>query len=157
LDFSDKYDKYSGMVYRICLLRLGSVYDAEDAVQNVFIKLFYKAPEFVSDEQEKAWLIRVSVNTCKDHLKSAWRRRTVSLEEAAELTYGPIEDVQKLIEIFELAPKYRTVLQLFYYEGYSVKEIAQILKISEKTVTSQLCRARKKLKLEMEAGEYART
>ena len=66
-----------------------------------------------------------------------------------------MEDVERLIDIFNLPPKYRTVLQLFYYEGYSVKEIAKIMKISEKTVTSQLCRARKRLKIEMEVGEYA--
>ncbi|NLK70934.1 MAG: RNA polymerase sigma factor [Clostridiales bacterium] len=155
MNFSEKYDKYSAMIYRVCVVRLGSKHDAEDVVQNVFIKLYYKAPNFATDEEEKAWLIRVALNACKDSLKAFWNKKTVSLEEAANLSSAEMEDVERLIDIFNLPPKYRTVLQLFYYEGYSVKEIAKIMKISEKTVTSQLCRARKRLKIEMEVGEYA--
>ncbi len=157
VDFSEKYDKYSAMIYRICAIRLGSKQDAEDAVQNVFIKLYYKAPDFATDEEEKAWLIRVAINACKDSQKSFWNKKTVSLEAAANVSYAATENVEKLIDIFDLPPKYRTVLQLFYYEGYSVKEIAKIMKISEKTVTSHLCRARKRLKVEMEVEEYAGT
>ena len=149
--FSEVYDKYSQTVYRVCAVRLGNRQDAEDAVQNTFIKYYYKAPDFVSDEQEKAWLIRVAINACKDFQKSFWQRNTVGLEETAELTVGAIEDAVKLIDIFELSPKNRTVLQLYYYEGYSVAEIAKILKITVNGVTARLARARKKLKLEMEA------
>ena len=87
----------------------------------------------------------------KDFQKSFWQRNTVGLEETAELTVGAIEDAVKLIDIFELSPKNRTVLQLYYYEGYSVAEIAKILKITVNGVTARLARARKKLKLEMEA------
>lgn len=152
--FAEKYDEYSPMVYRLCALRLGNRQDAEDAMQNTFIKFFYKAPEFDNPESEKAWLIRVSINVCKDFQKSFWQKKTVGLDETAELTVGIIEDAVRLIDIFELSPKNRTVLQLYYYEGYSVTEIAKILKISVNGVTSRLSRARQKLKLEMEAAEH---
>ena len=152
--FAEKYDEYSPMIYRLCALRLGNRQDAEDAMQNTFIKFFYKAPEFDNKESEKAWLIRVSINVCKDFQKSFWQKKTVGLDDTAELTVGIIEDAVRLIDIFELSPKNRTVLQLYYYEGYSVTEIAKILKISVNGVTSRLTRARQKLKLEMEAAEH---
>ena len=85
--------------------------------------------------------------------KSFWQKKTVGLDETAELTVGVIEDAVRLIDVFELSPKNRTVLQLYYYEGYSVTEISKILKISVNGVTSRLSRARSKLKLEMEAAE----
>ena len=88
-EFSEKYDEYAPMVYRICALRLGNRLDAEDAMQNTFIKFFYKAPEFPDTESEKAWLIRVAINVCKDFQKSFWQKKTVGLDETAELTvYG---------------------------------------------------------------------
>jgi RNA polymerase sigma-70 factor (ECF subfamily) len=149
--FSEIYDRYSPLVYRVCALRLGNRQDAEDAVQNTFIKLYYKSPDFENEDQEKAWIIRVAVNVCKDFQKSFWQKNTVGLEDTAELAVGAIEDAVRLIDVFELSPKNRTVLQLYYYEGYSIAEIAKILKISEGGVTARLTRARKKLKLEMEA------
>ena len=152
-EFSEKYDEYAPMVYRICALRLGNRLDAEDAMQNTFIKFFYKAPEFPDTESEKAWLIRVAINVCKDFQKSFWQKKTEGLDETAELTVGVIEDAVRLIDVFDLSPKNRTVLQLYYYEGYSVTEISKILKISVNGVTSRLSRARSKLKLEMEAAE----
>ncbi len=85
--------------------------------------------------------------------KASGRKKTVGLDETAELTVGVIEDAVRLIDVFELSPKNRTVLQLYYYEGYSVTEISKILKISVNGVTSRLSRARSKLKLEMEAAE----
>jgi len=150
-EFSEKYDRYSPTIYRICALRLGNRQDAEDAVQNTFIKFFYKSPDFDNEKSELAWLIRVAINACKDFQKSFWQKKTVGLAEAAELSVGIIEDAARLIDIFELSPKNRTVLQLYYYEGYSVAEIADILKISVNGVTSRLTRARQKLRLEMEA------
>ena len=150
-EFSEKYDRYSPTIYRICALRLGNRQDAEDAVQNTFIKFFYKSPDFDNEKSELAWLIRVAINACKDFQKSFWQKKTVGLAEAAELSVGIIEDAARLIDIFELSPKNRTDLQLYYYEGYSVAEIADILKISVNGVTSRLTRARQKLRLEMEA------
>lgn len=152
-EFSDKYDEYSPMLYRICALRLGNKQDAEDALQNTFIKYYYKYPGYPDKNAEKAWLIRVAVNCCKDFQKSFWQRKTVGLDKTADITSGLIEDAVRLIDVFELSAKNRTVLELFYYEGYSINEIAGILKISVNSVTSRLSRARKKLKLEMEANK----
>lgn len=151
-ELSRKYDEYSPMLYRICILRLGNKQDAEDALQNTFIKYYYKSPPFPDDKAEKAWLIRVAVNCCKDFQKSFWQKNTVGLDETAAISTGVIEDAVRLIDIFELSPKNRVVLELYYYEGYSVNEIAEILKISVNGVTSRLSRARKKLKIEMEAS-----
>lgn len=152
-EFAVKYDKYSPTLYRICVLRLGNKQDAEDAMQNTFIKYCYKSPVFSGEEEEKAWLIRVAVNCCKDFQKSFWQKNTVGLNEAASISTGVIEEAVKLIDVFELSPKNRVVLDLYYYEGYTIKEISDILRISEKSVSSRLSRARQKLKLEMEAND----
>lgn len=150
--FSEKYDAYSPMLYRICILKLGNKHDAEDALQNTFIKYYYKTPDFSETNLEKAWLIRVAINCCKDFQKSYWQRNTVGLNETATLTTGSIEEAVRLIDLFEISPKNRIVLELYYYEGYTVKEIAKILKLSVNGVTSRLSRARKKLKIEMEVN-----
>lgn len=154
INFTEKYELYCDLVYKICLVRLGSKENAEDATQNVFIKFFSKSPHFKKQEEEKAWIIRVAINACKDFNKSFWQRNTVGLDEISEISDGGFEIQQKLIDIFNLPPKCRTVLQLYYYEGYSEKEIADILHITEKSVAMQLYRARKKLKNELEASAY---
>lgn len=153
-DFAEKYELYCDLVYKICIVRLGSKENAEDAMQNVFIKLYSKAPVFSSAQEEKAWIIRVAINVCKDFQKSFWQRNTIGLDEISEISDGGFEEKQKLIDIFNISPKYRTVLQLYYYEGYSEREIAGILRIAEKSVAMQLYRARKKLKNEMEAANH---
>ena len=151
--FHEKYECYCDMVYRICMLYLKNESDARDGLQDIFLKMWEKQPVFENASHEKAWLIRVAINVCKDFQKSFWQKKTVGLDETAELTVGVIEDAVRLIDVFELSPKNRTVLQLYYYEGYSVTEISKILKISVNGVTSRLSRARSKLKLEMEAAE----
>lgn len=153
--FTEKYDKYADMVFRICLMQLGDVCDAEDAMQNAFLKFCYKAPVFAAEQEEKAWLVRVTINTCRDFQRLFWRRNVIRMEDMSLLggTIGA-EQQATLLELYTLPPKYRTVLQLFYYEGYSVREIAEILHIKEKSVTAQLTRARQKLKMEMEATQH---
>lgn len=154
--FSEKYDRYAQMVYRLCILRLGNAADAEDAMQNVFIRLCYKAPQFPDLREERAWLIRVTVNVCKDFQRLFWRRNVVALEQPEELAqpdHSEQGQEMRLIDLYRLSPKQRTVLQLYYYEGYSAREIGEILHLKEQSVTSQLCRARKKLKLELEEGD----
>lgn len=153
-DFAEKYELYCDLVYKICIVRLGSKENAEDAMQNVFVKLYSKSPVFSTVQEEKAWIIRVAINMCKDFQKSFWQRNTIGLDEISEISDGGFEEQQKLIDIFNIPPKYRTVLQLYYYEGYSEKEIAGILKIAEKSVAMQLYRARKKLKNEMEEANH---
>ena len=136
--------KHQNKLYRTALAIMGSKADAEDVVQDAFIKLFVKQQEFESADHEAAWLIRVTVNLCKNRLRSSWWRRTVPLLD----TYPAMNDGQLGImqAIVALPAKYRGVIHLFYYEGYSTKEIAEITTQSESAVRQQLTRARRKLK-----------
>ncbi len=141
-------DKYSDMLFRITLLHLKNKSDAEDAAQDVFFKLVEKEHIFESDEYEKAWLIRVAINVCKDRLKSAWFRKTVVFEENLYNTTPEKQEV--LSSVLELPVKYRSIVLLFYYENYSIAEIAKIIGKKEATIGSQLHRARKLLKIKLE-------
>jgi len=136
--------KHQNKLYRTALAIMGGKADAEDIVQDAFIKLFEKQQEFESPDHEAAWLIRVTVNLCKNRLRTHWWRRTVPLLE----TYPAQSETQLgLIQaIMSLPSKYRVAIHLFYYEGYSTKEIAEITTQNESTVRQQLTRARRKLK-----------
>ena len=132
---------------------LKSTDDAQDICQTVFLKLLQKPRAFSSPEHEKAWIIRTAVNLCKDHLKSGWRRATVALD-AAEAVPAPAEEEGSLLSAVNLLPpKYRTVIYLYYYEGYSVAEIAAILRKSQETVRTRLHRARGMLREKLQGGE----
>ena len=135
---------HENKLFRTALAILGSKTDAEDIVQDAFIKLFEKKQSFESPEHEAAWLIRVTVNLCKNRLRSHWWKRTVPLLD----TYPAQNDSQLEImqTILALPAKYRGVIHLFYYEGYSTKEIAEITAQSEAAVRQQLTRARRMLK-----------
>ena len=131
-------------IYKIALAIMGNKTDSEDIVQDVFVKLFEKQPHFESAEHETAWLIRVTVNMCKSELRSFKRKHIVPLLE----DYPAHNESQyELVDaITKLAPKYRTVIHLFYYEGYSTHEIAEITNQKDSTVREQLTRARRLLK-----------
>jgi len=137
------------MLFRIAISFLGNRHDCEDILQEAFIRLCYKAPVFAGTEDEKRWLIRVTVNLCKNHLKSFWFRNRTNMDELMEYIQEP-EDRELLREVFRLPPIYRTVIYLHYVEGYKISVIANILKISESTVKMRLKRGREKLKLEVE-------
>ena len=143
---------HENKLLRTALAILGSKADAEDVVQDAFIKLFEKQQNFESPAHEAAWLIRVTVNLCKNRLRSHWWKRTVPLLD----TYPAQNDSQLEImqSVLALPSKYRGVIHLFYYEGYSTKEIAEITQQSEAAVRQQLTRARRMLKDFLE-GEYA--
>ena len=135
------------MVYRVALHSLGTPQDADDAVQEVFLRLYQRAEPFDSPEHLRRWLLRVTLNYCRDVLKSPWRRRRVSLESLPELPAFQREEERVLYQtVMSLPEKYRTVLDLFYYEELSVKEIAGLLGLEVSAVTTRLSRARKKLK-----------
>lgn len=136
---------YADTLLRLCFTYLGSVQDAEDIVQTVYLKLLVSGPEFQSPEHEKAWLIRTAVNACKDELR-AFRRRTVPLEVIPEKTAPEIPASPVLDSVMALPDKYRGVIYLFYYEGYSIREIAGLLGRSETAVAAQLSRGRRKLR-----------
>lgn len=142
-------------VYKLAFSYTKSTYDADDAYQMVFEKYLLYHPEFESEEHEKAWFIRVTINTCKNILSSGWKKRMVMSDETLNNCYeqqisNDNEENEKLFTaIMKLPEKLSVVIQLFYYEDYSVKQIAEILNIREGTVTTRLNRARKKLEESM--------
>ena len=146
--FEQVYRTYGPSLYRFCLLQMKDPADAEDVLQEVFCKRLYRAPEFPSPEQERRWLFRVAANCAGDLFRSAWRRRSRPLEEAEHVA-APGEDEEAgevLRAVLSLPEHYRAAIHLFYYEGYSTAQIANILGKNEITVRSWLRRGRGKLK-----------
>lgn len=148
--FEELLHRQENRVYRTALAILGNVQDAEDQTQETFLRYLEKRPVFESPEHEKAWLLTVTRNGCISRLRSK-QRQNLPLEVDIP-TPGP-EEREELEELFALPPEDREVLHLFYYEGYSTREIAKITGVREGTVRSRLSRARGKLKalLEVEA------
>ena len=150
------YNRRVDMVYRVCFMLLKNAADAEDAVQTVFIKLMQSGTSFADHEHEKAWLIRTARNHCLNVLSHWWRRKRVSMDGLAEPAAGLEDDARELWRlVLDMPAKYKTVVYLYYYEGYTAREIADILEMKESTVRSQLHAARKRLKIEMEGHLYA--
>ena len=146
------FKTHGNKLYRTALAILGSKTEAEDIVHDVFIKLFEKAIGFESPAHEMAWLIRVTVNLCKNRLRSHWWKRTGPLLDTYPAKSGQQLDVMQAV--LALPTKYRIAIHLFYYEGYSTKEIGEITDQKESTVRQQLTRARRLLKEFLE-GEFA--
>lgn len=136
---------YSDLILRLSFTYLKNTEDAKDICQTVFLRLLEKPREFQSPEHERAWIIRTAVNVCKDQLKSSWHRTTVDLSAASEAEEGSLWAAVAL-----LPPKYRTVIYLYYYEGYSANEIAQMLGEKPATVATRLSRGRDKLRIQLE-------
>jgi len=151
-NFSAKYNLYGNMVFKIAMVSLGNKEDAEETMQEVFYKLLYKSPEFKDDEHEKAWLIKVTVNLCRDILRSIWHKR-VDKMEYIEKYYNDPYDSTVLKDIVKLPSKYKTVIYLYYFEDYSVIEISEILKIKESAIKMRLQRGRQLLKMELGGNE----
>lgn len=158
INYTELVEKHANNIYKVALSYCKNKYDAEDVLQNVFLKLLQTDMEFESEEHLRRWLIRVTVNCCKDLCKSFWKKRMVSIDEATQNCSHEFSTNEKsnLYEaVMDLPQKYRVVTHLYYYEDYSVKEIAEILKIKETTVQTQLMRARKKLQIKLkEEGQY---
>lgn len=138
-------DKYYFMIFKLCLLLLCNEEDAKDATQETFIRYIAKHPAFYDEEHEKAWLITVSNHICKDILRKSNRRRAVSIEECTMCTYDANEN-ELLSALMELPSKYKSTILLKFVYGYSIKEIAKILNISESAVKMRLLRGKDKLK-----------
>ena len=134
---------YADMVYKLAFAQVRNRADADDIFQEVFLRYVRKNPSFETEEHQKAWLIRVTVNCAKKHQSSAWRRKTVPLD--GELTFLQPEDIGLAELVSKLPEKYRSVIHLYYYEGYSSDEIGQILITRPSTVRTQLVRARRML------------
>jgi RNA polymerase sigma-70 factor (ECF subfamily) len=142
------YDKYSNAVYRMAFAYCKNKADAEDIMQEVFIKRFSIDIAFDEETKEKSWLLKVTVNKCRDMFRSLrykYSLTSIPLEEAS-LVYETPEESEVYRAVMSLPQKYRTVIHLFYYEEYSIKEISVITGSRETAVQTQLFRARKKLK-----------
>ncbi len=151
---SSLVDKYSDMVYRAAYHALCDTHFAEDITQEVFLKLCRNMPDFESEEHEKAWILRVAINMCKNYNKRVYTHPSVELSETIPINDEYNADGSVFDAVKALPEKYRTAIYLYYFEGYQIKEIAQIMKTNQNTVSSLLMRARKKLGAMLE-GDYA--
>ena len=150
-DLEQTINKYSDTLYKICFLILKDENDIKDVLQETFIKYMTKAPDFKSEEHKKAWLIKVSQNKCREFLRFHKRHAAVPLDEVEEsisVTNGmDTYSIEMLSLIWNLKYKLKSVVILYYIEGYSIKEISQIMEISESAVKKRLERARKELRM----------
>lgn len=145
LSYEQAVRKYSDTVTGVCIMRLQNMSDAEDCYQNVLVKLYYKSPEFESEEHLKAWLIRVAIHECTSYMRKM--RRIIPLDTLHnEKIHFNTDSSDMSWALMKTPPKYRDVLYLYYCEQYRVKEVAQILKMKENTVKSLLKRGREILK-----------
>ena len=144
--FEQAVREHQDMVFRVALHVTGQRQDAEDAVQEVFLRLYTRERDFETPEHLRRWLIRVTVNLCRDTLKSPWRKRRVDLKQLPEPSFHQVEQRELYREVMALPEKYRTVLDLFYCEELSTREIGEVLGIRQSAVTTRLTRAREQLK-----------
>ena len=143
--------QYADMIYRIALHNLKTSTDADDIFQEVCMALLTKDAPLDDDVHIKNWLIRVTINKCSNFRKSLWQSRIDSINDHTELTAPETQFVMEELNI--LPTHYRNIIYLYYYEEYTVPEIAEMLSKSKNTINSQLQRARKKLKKILEKGE----
>lgn len=146
-EVNDAIDRYSDMVLRLCMAYLKNSADAEDIFQTVFLKYAMHPKCFSNSDHEKAWLIRVTINACKDLMKSFFRSRTISLEELKDYTPSATQEAYVVLEaVWALPKQYRDVIYLHFYEGYTAPEIAGILKRNPNTVYTHLHKGKELLK-----------
>lgn len=146
--FERKYNLYANSLYRLCMVYLSNPQDSEDVLQEVFIKLLNYAPKFNDIEHERRWVFRVCSNACKNKLNYSKRHRNEELNE--NLIFSANENLEIASAIKNLQPIYKEVIHLYYYEGYSIKEIAGILNKGESSIKMRLVRAREILKMDLE-------
>lgn len=147
--FEQVYRQYARKLYQLCLVQLRNSHDAEDVVQDVFVKRLYCAPGFQSPEHERRWMYQVAVRLCRDRLKRK-SRSDLPIERAEHLLLDA-EEQSLLDSVAALPEKNRVVIHLYYYEGYSVKEIAGILGVTVSSVKMRLKRGREALHTQLEA------
>ncbi len=150
-DIERVFHQYADMIYRLAYSQTQNKIDADDVFQEVFLRYMKETKPFESEEHEKAWLIRVTVNCCKKIWSSAWFRHTVELDENLALEMP--EESEVYHSLMQLPKKYRTVIHLFYYEDMPVAQISRILGLKESAVRTQLTRARNLLKTKLK-GDF---
>ena len=147
-------DLYADTVKRICVLYLKNTSDTEDIFQEVFLKYALSSVSFESEDHEKAWLIRVTINQCKDWIKSIFRRKVERVEDVVSLCTEQKEDNSDVLEaVVSLPQKYKDVVYLYFFEGYSAVEIGKMLGKNTNTVYTLLARAKDKLREKLEGYE----
>lgn len=140
-------DRYADTVRRLCMVHLKNYHDTEDIFQTVYLKYILSSAVFENEEHEKAWFIRVTINACKDMIKSFFRSRTVPLDELLNLTEDLTPENSEVLEaVLSLPEKNRAVVYLHYYEGYSAVEISGIMNKNVNTVYTLLTRSKQLLK-----------
>lgn len=142
---------FSDMVYKLACVRCGSSLDADDVYQNVFYRYLKYHPDFKDMEHQRAWFVRTTVNCSISLLTGSWRRRTMGLNE--QIPAAPNEKIGVYEAVLKLPIKLRTVIHLHYYEGYSINEIAKMLRLKEGTIKSRLHRARIELRKELDMDD----
>lgn len=142
--------KYIDMVFRVALNYLKNRADAEDICQNVFLKLLTQRKPFASDEHLRSWLVRVTINECKNVLRSPWHRREPLDDHTPQLVFTKDGRGELYHAVMDLPVHYRVPLYLHYYEGYSTQEIAGMLSLPKNTVCTRLRRARLLLRNQLE-------
>ena len=158
LSTQEAFQRYGDRVFSTAFSICQNREDADDVVQDTFLKYHNQNKDYIDDSHLKAWLLRVAINRSKDLSTAFWRRNRVSWEEyMGELEFVQPEDKVLFEAVMQLPQKYRVVIHLFYYEEYSIAEIASSLHRSQTAVKSQLNRGRKLLKsLLTEDGQHDR-
>ncbi len=144
------YDAFGTAVYRLAMTYLGQRADAEDVTQETFCRLLYHAPAFADEKHQKRWLLQVAANLCRNQLRGFWRKRVTQLEDTVPAAAQ--EELDALNAVMALPEQYKLPIHLYYYEGYSVAETAEILKLGQSAVKMRLKRGRELLKIELEGS-----
>ena len=152
-------DAYGDALLRTCFMHLGDRQLAEDAVQEAFLKAFVHLEDFRGESSEKTWLTRIAINTCRSMRRNAWfnlRRSELSDALPAPTGADPADAVDDTLvrAVSRLKPKYREVIVLYYYQEMKTREVAQVLGIPERTVSSRLVRAREALRMTVKGGDF---
>ena len=161
MDYKQQADRlantYADAILRLSYAYLKNTQDAQDVCQTVFVRLLTEPREFESGEHERAYILRMAANACKDLLKSPWRRRTCDLEACAQVPAPETSDGSVLAAVNQLPAHYRSVIYLFYYEGYQASEIGEILGVPTATIHTRLARGRARLRELLGGTEYEQT
>ncbi|MBR2717714.1 MAG: RNA polymerase sigma factor [Clostridia bacterium] len=156
--FEELYEKYATDVLRVCYFYLGDRHKAEDVCQDVFVRLITNAPE-LQEGREKAWLLKVALNRCRDLWRGAWLKRVVLGSPAFELVpapdeFGKLAEQEEIMQaVNQLPATFKEVILLHYYQGFGIAEIADMMELPEGTISSRLSRGRKKLEQILKGGD----